>query len=510
MRDNGPQFDPVAAIARGAAAAAGNRLWGPLLSLAATPYLLGELGAESYGLFALTLSAVAWLGLADFGLAPAMRVRLARGDEQPAAQARLFAASFRAQGLAALVVLSLGGGLAIVIPAWLGIEALLARSAAALVGWLTLGTAVAIVASPFSAALEARGFVALEQSARTLRAVSRTALAVAFVAGGAGVEALGVAHLIAAVLAAGWSAWSCRSRAPDLRLGRRGTKLAELGPVLAGGVWLTAGSLAGFLIAGLDRVVVAKFLSLEATARFALSAAAFLLLEGLLTRAADAARPFLAARLGAGRAADARRLHARLSELCLLGGVAAAAIVFAANAAFVEAWAGPQHYAGAAVDAFFAANLILHLWILPQRAALTAGWRLRRQVGVRLAEGALNVVLSVWLVERWGLAGVAAGTTLAALALSAWVLPRMAARTLGGVAPFAGWERAAWLAAALAPVAWAARSLALAAGGWPAVFLAAACVACAACAVLALLAIQPISRGPAWRPSRVETAEALR
>ena len=493
MRRPGNQYE-ITAIARGAAASAGNRLWAPLLSLAATPYLLGKLGAQSYGLFALTLSAVAWLSLADFGLGPALRVRLARGDEKPAEQARLFAAAVRAQALVALATLAAGAGLTHVLPAWLEVGAALTAPATKLIGWLTLGTAVAILASPFSAALEARGFVALEQTARTVRAVGRTALAVAFVAAGGGVEALGLAHLLASLAAAVWSFALCRRYAPDLRSGAPSARLAELGPTLAGGVWLTAGSLAGVLIAGVDRIVVAKFLSLEATAAFALTAASFLLLEGLLTRAVDAARPFLAARLGAGRSDEARRLHGPLTMLCLLAGVVAAAAAFAANGSFVAVWAGPENYAGPAVDAFFASNLALHLWILPQRAALTAGWRLRRQVGVRLAEGALNLGLSVALVRPWGLAGVAAGTTLAALATSAWLLPRLAAGVLGGERPFAACLPALALAAALAPVAWGARLFALAVGGWAGPLVAAAAVGGAVTALFLLVWPWPVSR----------------
>src|SRR5690606_23414720 len=142
----------------------------------------------------------------------------------------------------------------------------------------------------------------------------------------------------------------------------------------------------------------------------------------------------------------------RLTDVSLVVGIVAAAAGFAANGAFVAVWAGPENYAGPAVDAFFAANLALHLWILPQRAALTAGWRLRRQVAVRLAEAALNLALSILLVRAWGLAGVAAGTTLAALATSAWLLPRLAAEALGGRRAFAGCGRALALAAVLAPV----------------------------------------------------------
>jgi O-antigen/teichoic acid export membrane protein len=228
------------------------------------------------------------------------------------------------------------------------------------------------------------------------------------------------------------------------------------------GAWLSLGGMAGLLIAGVDRAVVARAGSLEAVTVFALSGAAFLLAEAMLTSAVDAARPALGQALGAGRRQEAARIYLRLVNAAAVAGPLAALGIFAANRAFVTAWAGEQSYGGWTLDLWFGLALVVNLWSLPHRALLSADLRVREATLWRLGEGALNLALSVGLALRFGIAGVAAGTTLAGVSTSFWALPRLAShsadipvrRILGPL--FRG--LALW--AVLAPLAWLAREAA--------------------------------------------------
>jgi hypothetical protein len=111
---------------------------------------------------------------------------------------------------------------------------------------------------------------------------------------------------------------------------------------------------------------------------------------------------------------------------------------------------------------------VMHAWVLPNRATLSAGLIVRPQVICRLLEGALNILLSV-LMARWlGVFGVLIATTIAGILTSVWYLPYLTARMFQR--PFMRfiWEdvrRILVLMVCIVPIAFFARRFASLLGG---------------------------------------------
>ena len=480
VRDRGRRY--VGAI--GASVAA--RAAGPLLSLAVTPYALSVLGAERFGLFALALTLSGWLTLFDPGLAPGLRIVLARQSSRLDAPAigPLLGAAALGQPALAVLTLAAGGALAVAAAPALGVPAELREEARTLFLLIAAGTAVSVAARPYGAALDACQWGGAERAVRLAQAVFRAALLALLLAMGMGLQAAGWSYLAACAAGAAGLAAASRRLLPELRWRVASATGAAFRELVRPGAWLSLGAAAGVLIVGVDRAVVARFVSLEAVTVFSLSAAAFLLAEAMLTSAVDAARPALAQALGARRRDEAARLYLRLVQ-----GVAAAApltavAIFTANRAFVTAWAGADSYGGWRLDACFALALVLNLWSLPHRALLSAALQVRKPALLRLAEGVVNLGLSVALAAQYGIVGVAAGTAIAGALTSLWALPVLAARAGGSSVrePALALARGLALSAALAPVALAVRGLA-GAGGYLAAGLAAAAVMAAGAAL---------------------------
>jgi O-antigen/teichoic acid export membrane protein len=89
----------------------------------------------------------------------------------------------------------------------------------------------------------------------------------------------------------------------------------------------------------------------------------------------------------------------------------------------IQAWAGPQGYAGMLT----VTGLGLYGYLLSlvnSHATLLNGINAtKRQVWIGWAEATANLVLSVILVGRLGVGGVALGTALASLLTVSWMLP---------------------------------------------------------------------------------------
>jgi O-antigen/teichoic acid export membrane protein len=458
----------------------------PLLSIVITPYALAKLGPERFGLFALALMISGWLALLDPGLAPGLRIVLARRSNQLDARTLgpLMAAAKAGQRLLAAAMLVAGCALAFVAPDVLAIPQELHGEARTLFLLVAAGAAAGALGRHYAAALDACQWSSVERVVRLGQAVLRAALLGLLLALGVGLAAAGWSFLVACLAGVSVLGVACRRLLPEIEPkpcgGRAQTKRrrAALGELIRPGAWLSLGAVAGVLVAGVDRAVVARAVSLQGVTVFALTGAAFLLAEAMVTSILDAARPMLAQAAGGGELREAARLYKTLAETAAAGGI------FAANRAFVGAWAGPELYGGWRLDAWFALALIVNLWSLPHRALLAADLRAREATLWRLAEGALNLALSVALAMRFGLAGVAAGTALAAVFTSWWALPLLAARA-AGLSPRAALRPAAAglaLLALSAPVASLARQAAGEAG-----FLSAALAAGAAAVPAAAL-----------------------
>ncbi len=402
------------------------------LSLGLTPFVLNQLGPEAYGVYGLALSAIVWIGAADFGIGAGLNVRLARASAriEAAKLGRMTSSALAAQLLLATVVLAGGLLFARLLPGFIDLPAQLVAPSGRLVVWLAAGSALSIAAHPFAMTLLAHQLGAVEQICRGVRIVVRWTVMTALLLSGWGLEALGLAHLIAAVVSSALVVALAFRRIPELGLRWTDVRFSEITATARLGVWQSIGAAAGLLIAGTDRILAGKLVSLEAVAVLALSGALFVFAEGFLTQVVDSARPSLAQSLGAGLTEQAAVAYRRLMSAAVGLTLPACAALWSANGAFIGAWIGPGNYGGAYLDVLFAANLLLAMWALPHRAVLTAAASPRKASLIRLAEGVANLVLSITLGLIYGLPGIVGATALAAC-VSAWTLHRLASEKLG-------------------------------------------------------------------------------
>ena len=436
-----------------------------------TPFVLSRVGREALGLYALASSVIAWLALLDLGLTPGLKAHLARKSAaaDPATTSRLVSSTFFPQlGIALLVCL---GGIAAanVVPTMFSVSSALADEAVWLVMLLAAAVAVSLATQSFNAVLVAHQRLQRESISRLALVAVRAIVLVLLLWRGHSLIALGVAHLAAVALSSSLNVYWAYRLMPGLRVRPASASRADLKPIAACGGWFSAGAAAGLLINGTDRIVAGRMISLEAVTVLSVTAGAYIFAEAALSQVINNARPALGQLFGENRPAAVLRTYRQL----VLGGaglgLVAASSIWAANKAFVEAWVGPANYGGALLDALLGLNCVFALTILPSRAVLAAHLTVRPQTLARLAEGALNLALAVWLTAGFGLAGTVLSTSLAALGTSVWYLPRLTLRVLASDRRSLrdAYGRIALFAAMLAPVVWMGRAAADSLAGYP-------------------------------------------
>lgn len=397
-----------------------------------TPFILGRVGREGFGLYALASSVIAWLALLDVGLTPGLKAHLARGSARPNAEgvSRLVSSTFFPQLGIAVLVLLCGAAAENSVPEMLPVSNALAGEAAALTMLLAAATAVSLATQSFNAVLVSHQHLSRENLSRLLLVGLRAVVMVLLLWWQSSLVALGMAHLAAVLVSAALNVrWAYRLT-PGLRIRRALASRADLKPIAGCGGWFSAGAAAGLLISGTDRIVVGKMISLESVAVLSVTASAYLFVEAAVSQVVNHARPALGQLFGDNRPRAVFRTYRQLSLGGTGLGLVAAATVWAANRAFIEAWVGGAHYGGTLLDALLGVNCVLALAVLPSRAVLAAHMTVRPQTLVRLVEGALNLALTILLTRWLGLTGTVLSTSLAALVTSVWYLPRLALRVL--------------------------------------------------------------------------------
>ena len=399
-----------------------------------TPFTLRYLDRERFAVFTLAGDVMAWLTLLDLGFVSVLNSRAAQITGRPDRLEldTLASTTFFVQLATAAAVLIAGTALVWWFPWFFPLSAGVRQEATNVVALMVLSSAVTVVSQTFSTLLFAHQQAHVDNLLRLGLVAIRAALTVALLMAGVGLVSLAWANLAATAAMAATAVFRVRKYLPALSISLRHFRWAVLKGSGRIGTWFSLGGIAGVLIVNLDRIVTAKLVSVETVTTLALTGKVYVLAWTFIQLATGMARPALAQLVGSGRLDRARQTYEELAALS--GGIAItlAACLWAGNGHFVRWWVGPQNYGGAALDALLALNVIVHAWVLPNRAMLAASLASVPEHNLsRFAEGALNVALSVTLGQAWGVKGVVAATAIAGVASSCWYLPRLTARFFG-------------------------------------------------------------------------------
>jgi O-antigen/teichoic acid export membrane protein len=168
--------------------------------------------------------------------------------------------------------------------------------------------------------------------------------------------------------------------------------------------------------------------------------------------------------------ADRDRLHqvcAALTRAILILSGAVVCVVLLVNEGFVAWWVGPTQYGGLTLTAALALGMLLRHWNMTMVYSLFALGQDKRLSLTGLADGAVTVLVSIWLTHTYGLIGpvlgIIAGVLLVGLPANGTALARETrVRFYRLVADLWPWAWRFALAAALAVFAsqvWQPRTL---------------------------------------------------
>ncbi|HXW05845.1 MAG TPA: oligosaccharide flippase family protein [Vicinamibacterales bacterium] len=432
------------------------------------PFTMGHLGKAEYGLWMLAASMTAYLQLLDLGYGNGLVRQLtqadARGDEDDMnVVLSTFVVVYALIGIAALAALVPLTGL--LLPRFPNLSPEQVRTGQWVLLILGLRVAVAFPMSVFGAVNTARQRFAVTGTISIVVALAQATATVLVLQAG-----YGLIPLVAATTTIGLTSYIAyaivaRRTFPAMRLSVRRFSRPQVREVTSYSLYLFLISIAIHLGASLDTLIIGAYLGTSAIAVYTVAVRLAEYQRQLCGQFSGFLFP-LVVRFDARRDLEALRatlLDGTRIALGLVVGVTICLVTFGAD--LVTLWMGPGFASSIAPLGVLALAGVLMVAQGPAGTILLSTGSHRLVAGLSLLELAGNALLSVALVSRFGLLGVALGTAIPYVLLNAAVLMPRACRAVG--VPLGQFIRTVARPAALAAVPATAVAAALRAGTSP-------------------------------------------
>lgn len=403
-----------------------------LATLWITPLLVHTLGRERYGLWVMVLTLVSYLDIFDLGLTSAVTryVSRALGRNDMAAARETVRSAFTILAVIGAGCLVLVAALALIAP-WLVRDAAQASSLRLLI--VILGTTIALnfPMRVFTGVLEA--FVRYEFT--TAASVGRTLVTTAALwwSLGSGGGLMQVVIIVAAgqVLFRMLQYFFAREVLPQMRLLPLGTHSVARRELLDYGGKNFLMKLVDLIRFRIDTVVIARFVGLAPVGVYSVGMSLIRYYREIIEALGGVLMPVFSRAEGAG---DRERIRTQFVAALRVCGAIATFIggsIALYGGYFIERWLGPDFR-----DSYYVALVLVGPFILalaqnPGVFLLYGLSKQERLLRLSAIEGVLNLTLSLVLVLKWGIFGVAAGTSLALLFSKMVLQPRIVCEEAG-------------------------------------------------------------------------------
>ena len=418
------------------------------ITLISVPLVVGYLGAERYGMWLTISSLLAVLGPLDLGVGNGLRqmVAEASGRDDPEASRRAISSALFLLSVIALAIIA---ALPLIYPtvSWadlFNVSSTLAHAEA--------GPATVTLAFIFAIGLPLSVVGVVQSAYQSAYVTSLWAIL------GAGASLLflllainahaGLPVLIAALTGAGLVAAFLnslhffgrqqRSIAPRLR--DFGSRTAR--SLLGTGVLFVVLQLAGLLAYQLDNFIIARVMGAEAVQQYAIPMKLFSLAPLLVSFALVPLWPAYREAIVRGEPGWVRRTLRRSLGLALLVNVPAALLLIALGSQLLSVWVGDAVSPTPLLLVGLAAWAVIYSVSTALAMLLNAANVIGFQVLFAILMATTNVVLSVFLVTKIGVAGAVYGSIIAQVAFVlipfAWYIPRLLTRLDSGARQISG------------------------------------------------------------------------
>jgi O-antigen/teichoic acid export membrane protein len=442
-----------------------------LLGFFIAPFIVKHLGMSGYGVWSLVVSLTGYLGLLDLGVRGAVTRYVAKFHTRQEYDNMTRTVS------AALLIFLLAGTVAIVVSASMlkpvishfKIPREYERAAEIVVLLAGVNVAVSLVSGVFGGVVIGLQRFDISNVIEILTTLLRTAAIVFALKRGGGIVALAWIQLLFALALGIANAWAAWNYCPQLRLRLNGVRYDHLKLIISFSAFSFLLQSSSYMIYYTDSVVIGAFLPIGAVTLFAIAGNLMNYARGLIAGISSTITPFASSVEAKSGYAELRPFLLKAPRYASTLMLPIAVTFLIRGKSFIALWMGAEY---ASVSSIVLSILTI-AWLLMAGNRIAGAVMLgiskhRAMVPVSIAEAFCNLGLSLLLVRKVGVIGVAWGTTIPNVAVHLLFWPWYVRRILG-IPPWryicSTWVRPAASVLPFALVTYATERL------WPAVNL---------------------------------------
>jgi len=404
-----------------------------VLSFVLTPVILSALGARDYGLWAILNALSSYLLLADFGLGAAVTKYAAEyvATARQGALNALLSTVLLVFVCAGAVMLAASFAVVWFVPGWFKIGPDGAAAARVAFVLMVASAGLGLITSVLANIICGYQRVDAAKMLATVLVVGNAVGVVACTKTGLGLVGLSAVTVTTGLAGVVLYGGFIRTSGWGLRFSRRLADMGSLREVWPYSLRTLSLGLTSRVLYQTDSIVIGVFLGAQAVTPYAIAYRICFVATYAFSQLSTGMFPTFA-RLWAlkerGELATKYLLITRMSMGVMMPiGIGLALF----GRSFINAWVGHDAVAGLSVLLILVAMDFVHAVGTPAGVLLQSTGRNKTFMYSEMANALLNLSLSVFLVRKLGIAGVALGTLIAHVCTSGWLVPVLACGNVG-------------------------------------------------------------------------------
>ena len=403
-----------------------------------SPFILHRLGNVAYGVWVLVVSVVGYLSLLDLGMQGSVIRFVSQGhtqqNHQSASEVTSAALWVRLQ-ISALALL-LSAGLAVVFPHIFKIPPELASDARKAILLIGATTAVTMSLGVLGGVISALNRFDLQNYVSWLQTAIRVVGIVFVLHSGHGIVAIALCEFIAALTSKLLQVYIARKLYPELRIQLGRPRTDTLKKIWSYSAYTFLITIAVQLVYQTDNLVVGAFVSTAAVTFYAIANSLCRYATQVIASINGSFMPAASTYEAAGDTTSLLMLYKNGTRASLIVSLPMMITLIVRGSSFIGLWIGPQYSHTSGIVLIILSIPLLFAFANQTAVAIAFGVEKHKTMAVwAIAEGIANLTLSVILVHRYGIYGVAIGTLVPSLIAQLGFWPRYISR-LVGLTPF--------------------------------------------------------------------------
>ncbi|RMH59171.1 MAG: flippase [Zetaproteobacteria bacterium] len=394
------------------------------------PYIIGAIGKEMFGLWSLIFAVISVFGMMDFGFATAAVKYVAEcvGSRDDVRRDRILSTLWVVYSVIGLICLLCVFVLAEPVGRAFDLQAEHLIRFKYLVWMLGTVVAVSFPASLFRAALMGAGRMDVANLVELVRVVVNAGLIVWLLSRGMGLMGLGIATAVTMLGASLVMIPLAYRLLPGMRISLRLYSPSEVRELLSFSAYAFIASLALLIILRIDPLVIGAFMSLSAIAVYAVAVKVSEYTYLLNKQFSNALMPLVSQSHGSGDRTMIRRVLLDGTRFLMGVTLPFLALLYFYAPDIIHIWVGDQFDESVPLLRILIVALYFSATQLNAANVLGMTGHHRFVAFCMAASAALNLILSIVLIQFYGLTGVAVATLIAAFLIEMAVMVPRACR----------------------------------------------------------------------------------